>query len=1633
MTTHRHVTLANCTILSASDDDGISAGSFSMSAALEGAPTSALSMSSSSSSGSATLLMLHPVTFGFDNIDSDDDDDEEAEGMPPPTMRRKSSTGTRVPMRRASLAEQPISTPTRPTHSVSPPQKETIQVRSFTSRLAAACLEPDPTRPSELRWRTRYVDIALMFLDISGYSSAATKLARHGAHALADAVNAYHARILQVVVGRYAGDVITFAGDAVLVAWNYESLADSCERALRCAMDVQHTCGVHVIEMARGDDEDEEEDGESDRVNNPASTDTSVRGADNITMSLHIGLTCGHTCTQVLHPRGSKQYFHFVGGEALQAVERVVDSAASGEVCISAPFAATLPSGVVRQHHNMDADVIRVDALGDETDLFGAVSGDTLVSKKARFRPRKEAGRKLAGATAALHAHMISFVPPVVYSKMMSGFDITDLVEMRHLHVMFIKASLSVDVSIWFDELFAVLNEHRVSVVQVLEDDKGLHIIAAVNLYITENNASDHAVKVARALRTQDLGFYMGVASGPVFCGIVGSVHARRWDITGAACVRACRLMQFAELEGIDVAFDTSLVDTLSEYSFVRLYRDDVCVKGSDDPVCVFALRQCHGMSDLQLNSLCGLTHFAFKVREHERTWIRRNVLESAQTRHACLIVGGTRFGKKYLALSALHGTAFVSVKVTIQPSPSNSPMSMCRPIFEWFAFSTLRAVRDVAQRGVEACRRQQMSRAAVLFRALITTSLSHGLHVAIIVDRAENLTDDTMKIITDALTTPGADDADTTSLSGRWYWMICLRPAYDGCSEHDVKRCLPNGEMPMLHLGPLSVQEIRATFESWASMRLSYEAGVFYRFASGGSPGVFRDVISYYSQFSYRRYKQLFFGGKQFCDATDAELASLFSFVLQGMIYLQYPGMHLYTDIHIRTARPQLAEALQREVDVVPPTHLVVLKLLAVANFDGLSCPRSIVQALFAPTTGFVSVARIDDDEEDNVSQELADILDLLVALRFIVPVSGLESSREIMRPSAHSTLMHNVGSASTSNIPVPEAMSGNTDSDSHMALHDSCAALFSNGNRNTNCDGDKNNVAYRFRLPQMRQVISDMLTPKQRRALARSVLDAHEQRLGEAKVKQLPELWIHFGLLACRAKQQEKALRYTWWIRAMQKKERQLQPKPGGALISVFSEFMLERLKKAIVSNSWADRDILPLLRPYERLKGMEKLPLGGPRRFEHGPLVNIYPPLVLGPFAGELYRFGCALDNSNYNKSESIPLAPIDVDEYMAMVRLFNEYVTFGGDITDNSTDIISIDEERTLLLTLNSALADNMHESQTPQQIENFSRQAMRLLEYVDNVVCIRSRRLTTFMREERERCKDFVRAHGLSSGDDDGALPVLSATEKPLTPTETLWHALWLLLSDRAETAPDAVLVQALMTLGTSGWNGGYEHFSLFFVRDTYFRGDLDLSEVRGVFFMFLIQVLARQQLQQEESVTLHSIEGATHIEEEIVQLCEADEGDGANHILSPLLLGHDSGSGATNDLSCAIEEEIAPCEDKPMPTFDHGGLLGRSSPSELVQGMFMSPTPDAALRRIFDSFGPDPATGCISVAAFKRAYAQLERFGVPEPTERALDDLVRRHCCGTLGRPRGASFADVALGGVSYAAFTVMMLAHVRQ
>jgi class 3 adenylate cyclase len=129
-------------------------------------------------------------------------------------------------------------------------------------------------------------------------------------------------------------------------------------------------------------------------------------------------------------------------------------------------------------------------------------------------------------------------------------------------------------------------------VIQILHDDKGVHVVAAVNLYESIPESSLMGLAVCKELVGQEVGCAIGMAQGSTFCGVTGCFSvACRWDITGPPAVRAARLMQYALRLNLEVAIDQSVYnDNPMAFSKLTLHNTSAILKGTTSPIPVYTL-----------------------------------------------------------------------------------------------------------------------------------------------------------------------------------------------------------------------------------------------------------------------------------------------------------------------------------------------------------------------------------------------------------------------------------------------------------------------------------------------------------------------------------------------------------------------------------------------------------------------------------------------------------------------------------------------------------------------------------------------------------------------------------------------------------------------------------------------------------------------------------------------------------------------------------------------------------------------------------------------------------------------------------------------------------------------------------
>jgi class 3 adenylate cyclase len=531
-------------------------------------------------------------------------------------------------------------------------------------------------------------ECAVLFIDLSGYSKVTSLIgATQGAQGISDVVNGYLTRILDIAVSAFHGDVVKFAGDAIVVVWSYPTAEQSCLVAAACAMEIQLLCGEHPVE----------------------GTDLFFR--------LHMGIAYGEMESEVLVPKQSvsmQRAFHFVTGQPIAEVGQIVDVAAPREVCVSARVVAEVGD-------QLSLEPTKVSGVHKLLEVLDFTRIDVDPPSFHRRLPSVESW----------------FVHPLIAKRLHFGIKATHLAEMRHLCVLFIAKTGQTHVADWFHEMQEELDLHRCPIVQIIDDDKGVHVVAAVNLFVSEDNPSMLGIACARALITRGVECLVGIATGSTFCGIVGgSETAARWDITGEACVRACRLMQAATKLGVQVVVDKSVFEEASDVSQLQPI-GSVSVKGTDQPVPVFGLADYANAASSRIvngRDLEPAVHAEARAQLEQRL----EDLLDAGLYPVGIVSGSLCTGKLGVVLQASKSMNLVPV--VHYSTAGSSTLALALTLGEWFIHHPNVLVKSAAQRILSALRAHQWARAMNRSLELVALSVKLGLRTALIATHAHFL-----------------------------------------------------------------------------------------------------------------------------------------------------------------------------------------------------------------------------------------------------------------------------------------------------------------------------------------------------------------------------------------------------------------------------------------------------------------------------------------------------------------------------------------------------------------------------------------------------------------------------------------------------------------------------------------------------------------------------------------------------------------------------------------------------------------------------------------------------------------------------------------------------------------------------
>lgn len=352
---------------------------------------------------------------------------------------------------------------------------------------------------------------AVMFADISGFTPLAESFAAEGAigaEKLTATLNDYFSDLVGIIQ-HHGGDVLKFAGDAVLAIWQDGSadsdLAFASWRAAQCGLAIQEALKDY--------------------------------SAGTVKLSLRVAIGAGQV--NIIRIGGVFSRWEFlIAGKPLSQVGAVSDDIEPGLVGLSAEVWKLL-----------NADYTQSLPVGEAVDEQIWQLFEIAHLEQRRNRPPLNLLDE--------HAPMLrGYLPAAVTHRLDANLD-AYIGELRRLTIIFVNLP-DINYQTPLETAQAVMTalqescyKFEGSINKLSVDDKGVSLLAALGLPpLAHEDDPERGIKAALTisarLKEMNIRSSIGVSTGRVYCGVVGSKVRREYTIMGDNVNLAARLMQNA-------------------------------------------------------------------------------------------------------------------------------------------------------------------------------------------------------------------------------------------------------------------------------------------------------------------------------------------------------------------------------------------------------------------------------------------------------------------------------------------------------------------------------------------------------------------------------------------------------------------------------------------------------------------------------------------------------------------------------------------------------------------------------------------------------------------------------------------------------------------------------------------------------------------------------------------------------------------------------------------------------------------------------------------------------------------------------------------------------------------------------
>jgi class 3 adenylate cyclase/tetratricopeptide (TPR) repeat protein len=485
---------------------------------------------------------------------------------------------------------------------------------SYVPRLIQKRVAADPS-PIESPV-TEEIYAAVLFADISGFTRLTESLAEAGpagVETIANILNEYFGQLIDIV-HNYGGDIVKFAGDAVIAVWTIASdqgklgsvsRADQWQwtmRAAECALEIREKLSNYKVENAN--------------------------------LYLKLAISTGSVITA--HVGGVFNRWEFLlTGNPLVEVGIANSLVKADEILIT-------PSAWKLIHNDCVADVVEFE-LKDAIAQGGRLKYLTKPSSIFENPPQPVIPE---GAESSLRP----YIPGAIINRLTAGQS-SWIAELRRVTVLFINLpEIDQRTELAEAQNLARLIQRSVyryegSINKISVDDKGITLVAALGLppFAHEDDPArgvQAALMIRKELTRLKVRSYIGITTGRIFCGSIGNASRREYTTIGNAVNLSARLMGAALKQdelvvkyGVPIICDRATFDAAKEtVEFEALPPQRV--KGRDEPVEAF-----HPI-DLKKSVIRPRTELI--GRQEEKTMIANALQELARgEEHQTLILQG--------------------------------------------------------------------------------------------------------------------------------------------------------------------------------------------------------------------------------------------------------------------------------------------------------------------------------------------------------------------------------------------------------------------------------------------------------------------------------------------------------------------------------------------------------------------------------------------------------------------------------------------------------------------------------------------------------------------------------------------------------------------------------------------------------------------------------------------------------------------------------------------------------------------------------------------------------------------------------------------------------------------------------